>query len=137
MARRYAEHTKVPVVRSMETIRKLVEARGASDYAVGRRDGEEFIAFVFANLPVVFKAPPLPAKCKNPDQERRRQWRVLELWVKGQFEAMDAGQLEPVEAFMPYLQLTDGRTAGQAVREEGVRALGSNLALPAPKQETP
>lgn len=130
---RYAEKTKVEIDKSQANILALVKKHGAEDYISGTRGGVAFVAFAFHGYPVCIKAPPLPEDYKDEAQERRRHWRLIEFWVKAQLEALREGLLDPAEAFMPYLQLNDGRTVGQAVRENGIKALGHTLALPGPE----
>ena len=130
---RYAEKTKVEVTKSQANVLALVAKYGAEEYYSGKKDGSDFVAFMFHGYPVYIKAPPLPVEYKDEAQERRRHWRLIEFWCKAQLEAMREGLLEPQEVFMPYLQLNDGRVLGDAFREEGIKSLGKTLALPAPK----
>ena len=63
----------------------------------------------------------------------RRQWRVMLLWVKAQFEAIDNGLLEPFAVFMPYMQLADGRTVTEAAKADGLhKVLQTTMGLGVP-----
>lgn len=128
---RYAETTKVPVARSKQQIVDLISGRGASDYMMGSIKGRDFIAFMYESMQVRLSVPPYDA---SDEREHRRAWRVMLLWVKAQFEAIDGGILEAYGAFLPYLQLPDGRTIQEAAAQDGVKqVLGQTLALPAPE----
>lgn len=112
----------------------------------GEADGAGFVAFKFRGFPVRVgvpkplakpyggSGPRIPADVQI-EAEKRRQWRVLILWLKGQLEAIDNELISPYRGFMPFLLLKDGRTMGEAAEEEPalLAKLGSGLALPAPK----
>lgn len=138
--RRYAENTDVPVSKSQGEIIAMAEKRGVKDFFSGIDGGRPFVCFVYRGYPVKLQTPGIHPGCKDPQQEMRRAWRVMVLWVKGQFEAIDNGLLEPFAVFMPYLALRDGRTVHEAIEAEGLPALlaekfhvGAVAALPAPE----
>lgn len=134
MARRYAERTSVPVSKSQGDIISLAEKRGVTDFFSGQEKGRPFVAFVYRGYPVKLQCPAIPADHDDPEQEKRRQWRVMLLWAKAQFEAIDNGLLEPYAVFMPFLALKDGRTVAEAAKEDGIEhalADGFGLAVPA------
>jgi hypothetical protein len=147
MAKRYAEGTSVSVEASQSEAITILKRYGAKGYMFGQSpDGAGFVAFVFRDLPVRVTVPKPVAKPYSGsgpridvnfqiEAEKRRQWRVLILWLKGQLEAIDNELLSPYRGFMPFLQLKDGRTMGEAAEEEPalLGKLGSGLALPAPK----
>lgn len=140
---RFAETTTVEVSKSQGEIVAMVSKRGATDFMCGRANGRHMVVFVYRSFPVKLTCPALdPKKLRTPDammQEKRRQWRVMLLWVKAQLEAIDNGLLEPFAVFMPYMQLRDGRTVSEAAKENGVAELLSTTlslgqpALPAPE----
>jgi len=139
---RFAENTGVEVAKSQGEILALVQKRGATDFMSGCYQGRHFVAFMYRGYPIKLTCPALdPKKLRTPaavQQEERRQWRVMLLWVKAQLEAIDNGLLEPFAVFMPYMQLADGRDVQQAAKEEGVaKFLAKTLALGAPALPAP
>lgn len=55
-------------------------------------------------------------------QKERQIWRLVFWWLKAQFEAADAGLVSLEEAFLPWMELPDGRTAYEAMTESGALA---------------
>ncbi len=148
MENRYADGTKVSVEDSQSEAIQILKRYGASDYMFGENEGAGFVAFKYKGLPVrvtVPKPEARPYAGSGPkidrefqiEAEKRRQWRVLILWLKGNLEAIENGLLSPYRGFMPYLQLKDGRTFAEAAEADEPaikKLLGSGLALPAPKE---
>lgn len=66
------------------------------------------------------------------EQACRQQWRVLFLLVQATLEAVENGIMSPVEAFMPWLMLPNGRTMGEEMvpKIERVLQTGELKALP-------
>lgn len=122
----YAHTTSVSVEKSQAEAVSSLKRYGATGHMVGQLpNGASFIAFVYKNqavrleIPVTFRDS--RGRAQTPDwcaQELRRRWRVLVLWLKGQLEAIDNDFLSPMQAFMPHLQLKDGRTMAQAAEAE-------------------
>lgn len=52
-------------------------------------------------------------------QAERQIWRLVYWWLKAQFEAADAGLVSLEEAFLPWMELPDGRTTYEAMVETG------------------
>ena len=52
-------------------------------------------------------------------QKERQIWRLVYWWLKAQFEAADAGLVSLEEAFLPWMELPDGRTTYEAMTESG------------------
>lgn len=63
------------------------------------------------------KGQPSPAEAQA--QGERQIWRLVYWWLKAQFEAADAGLVSLEEAFLPWMELPDGRTTYEAMREAG------------------
>ncbi len=139
---RFAESTTVEVAKNQGEIVAMVTKRGATDFMCGQLGGRHFVAFMYRGFPVKLTCPALdPKKLRTPEamqQEERRQWRVMLLWVKAQLEAIDNGLLEPFAVFMPYMQLKDGRTVSEAAKEQGIgKFLSGTLALGQPALPAP
>lgn len=127
---RYAEKTTVSIAKSKGEIITLFEKRGASEYFTGKSNGRDFVCCIYEGLPIKID---LPSHDVTDEQDCRRVWRVMLIWLKGQFEAIDGDILTARGAFLPYLQLTDGRTVAEAAEQDGVdKMLTDKLALPAP-----
>lgn len=52
-------------------------------------------------------------------QKERQIWRLVFWWLKAQFEAADAGLVSIEEAFLPWMELPDGRTTYEAMEQSG------------------
>ena len=52
-------------------------------------------------------------------QGERQIWRLVFWWLKAQFEAADAGLVSLEEAFLPWMELPDGRTTYEAMVQTG------------------
>lgn len=141
----YAHTTSVPVGKSQCEAVQILERYGATGHMTGQMpNGASFIAFVYKGqavrleIPVTFRDA--KGRAQTPDwcaQELRRRWRVLVLWLKGQLEAIDNELLSPMQAFMPHLQLRDGRTMAQAAEAEPqlLAKLGGGMVPAAPALE--
>jgi len=141
MAHRFAEEATTPVESTQGTIIAMLKKRGATGHMMGEDGaGKGFLCFLYKGLPVRLEVkPPDPARFKTEEQvarERRRMWRVMLLWVKAQLEAIDNDLMSPMRAFMPHLQLKDGRTVAETAEQDGGVPVGRTLmALPAPKDQ--
>lgn len=49
----------------------------------------------------------------------RQIWRLVYWWLKAQFEAAEAGLVSLEEAFLPWMELPDGRTVFESAVESG------------------
>ena len=56
-----------------------------------------------------------PTEAKAHAQGERQIWRLVYWWLKTQFEAADAGLVSLEEAFLPWMELPDGRTTYEAM----------------------
>lgn len=74
---------------------------------------------------------PTPAEMTAKRSQAERQiWRLVYWWLKTQFEAADAGLVSLEEAFLPWMELPDGRTAYEAMVESGGLAKIASGAIP-------
>lgn len=140
---KFAATTTVSVESSQTECVKILARYGATGYMTGQLPPPKsvsFIAFEYKGqairleIPLAFRDS--RGKAQTPDwcaQELRRRWRVLVLWLKGQLEAIDNDLLSPMQAFMPHLQLRDGRTVAQAAEAEPafIAQIGGELMRPA------
>jgi hypothetical protein len=58
-----------------------------------------------------------PAEVKA--QKERQIWRLVYWWLKAQFEAAEAGLVSLEEAFLPWMELPDGRTVYETAEQTG------------------
>lgn len=149
--RRFAEDTQVPVSRSRGEIDKILRAWGATgvawadEFELGmaslhfkwRResDGMVFAAKLSIRLPTDAQLREkarharsgdfLPSKFDSLcDARGRREHRVLVLWLKAAFNAIDVGIIDAEQLFLPFMVGGDGRT----VAEVALPAIGGLLA---------
>jgi len=54
---------------------------------------------------------------KNIDQWKRTAHRLLLVWLKASFNAVDAGMIDAAQVFMPFLETVDGKILGKYVAE--------------------
>jgi hypothetical protein len=120
----YAKNTKVPVGQSRAELERVLTRYGADVFSYGQEDTRAIVAFRANGRHVKFELPlPSAAAVYNPNAtrsaEEQREQRVRELWralvlvVKAKLEAVETGIESFEQAFMPYLMLPDGTTAGE------------------------
>jgi hypothetical protein len=64
--------------------------------------------------------PPTAADVRAHQAKLERQiWRLVYWWLKAQFEAAEAGLLALEEAFLPWMELPDGRTVYETAEQSG------------------
>jgi hypothetical protein len=128
MTRRYAETTKVPVAQSQAEISSILEKNGIEKIGMMKEKGMANLWFEhkgrFYQLNV-----PIPEKCKDPEQEMRRAWRVLILLVKAKFEAIAAGISNVEEQFYADTIMPDGQKLINHIDHQITTALQSRQAL--------
>lgn len=126
----YAARTTVPIEVSRSKIEYLLNRYGASAFGY-HRDADMFqVAFKLMGRVIRLrligasrddklyrylrgrKLTDVEAQ-KRADQETRRRWRALELVLKAKLEAVHSGVLSLEEEFLPYMQLSDGRTVSE------------------------
>jgi hypothetical protein len=144
MARRkHAQDTKVSIGRSRGQIDKLLRDWGVdgiqwTDYFkrdmiqlefVWEHEGNDYLARIKIGLPTAEDLEDeaidgrtgrvSDAKLRKLLNERgKREHRLLLLFLKGAFEAIDAGVIEAEQLFLPYLVGADGRTVGEVAAEK-------------------
>lgn len=114
MAKRYASETKVSVARSRAEIEKLLRNWGAD--AIRWTDHWRESAMVLEFLWRHEEADYL-ARFRMEIEEgsgAQVEHRILLLWLKGCFNAVEAGLVEAEVIFLPFLVGTDGQTVAQA-----------------------
>ena len=135
----YAHTTKVPVSRSRGEIERLLRAWECDgiQWTDNFRDGVATLRFRWTFEGVDYQArmvvklprdealltareksrattrPTAAVMAKRRDQRWRSLHRVLLLTIKANLNAVDAGLLTAVEAFLPHLEGQDGRTIAE------------------------
>jgi hypothetical protein len=140
------EHTEVPVARTQEALRRLIQAHKGFGLAVvseqdptGKEASQEgFQAKVLIDgVPYIVK---IMAKVKSApkyssdrqkeifrEREERRIWRVLYYHMKSVFEASDSGVMEFREMMLPYIVMPrDGRTIAEHILPKLAAALAGD-----------
>ncbi len=119
----------VPVERTISRIESILAKAGAHGIMKSYKDGEvATIAFTLmvngrglvpirlpANIEAVARV--LKADVKKPQagtlerieaQAARTAWRIIEEWVSIQMSLIEMGQAEPLQVFLPYIQVGRG-----------------------------
>lgn len=135
--------TKVPVVRSVAEIQKLLVKHGASSIMQDYDDDQELIAISFSlklnNQQLAFRLPidwkstyavmnmdDTPSRYVYEDQARRVSWRIVKDWVEVQLAIAETGMVTIPQVFLPYAIREDGRTLYQVIAEDPQLLLGGN-----------
>ena len=156
--RRYAEGTAVPVARSRMEIDRLLRQWGADgvQWTDDFKGGRAMLRFVWTHQGTALHAR---FAIQMPNEERlrklavgargfsearyaklkdgagREEHRVLLLWLKAAFNAVEAGIVEATTIFLPFLEGMDGRTVAEvaAPRIAGLLHFSADrfLSLPA------
>lgn len=138
--------TTVPIHESQADVRELLRARKATGMQISESwIDDQAIADVRFGMPgesggfyayrIRVRVPPLvleqvrawakarkqrqPTEGEARAQGERQIWRLVYWWLKTQFEAADAGLVSLEEAFLPWMELPDGRTTYEAMVETG------------------
>lgn len=126
----YAANTSVPVDRSRSEIEILLTRYGASEFGYTGSVGRAIIGFRVQSsegVPMVVRIIlPLPTLEENANataqtkhgQHCRSLWRSLVLVVKAKLEAVSSGISTIEREFMPDIVMANGKTVGQAFREQ-------------------
>lgn len=124
----YAKGTKVSPENSRAELEKVLRRYGADAFSYGVEDSRAIVAFRASGRHVKFELsyPPLSefrwtrTTTRTPVQQRvareqriRELWRALVLVVKARLESVESGIESFEQAFLPYIQLPDGQTAGE------------------------
>lgn len=147
--------TRVPVHESQADVRELLRARKATGMQISESwlgdvavadvrfgmpgDGGGFYAYrIRVKVPETaldrVRAAARRSRQRQPTereaeaQAERQIWRLVYWWLKTQFEAADAGLVSLEEAFLPWMELPDGRTTYEAMVETGsLQAIASGV----------
>jgi hypothetical protein len=146
--------TTVSVHESQADVRDLLRSRKATGMQITESwHGEDSYADVrfgmaaessgFYAYRLRVKVAVLPADLKRQPHQRtqslgevraqkeRQIWRLLYWWLKAQFEAAEAGLIALEEAFLPWMELPDGRTFYETAADMGGLAKVASGTLPA------
>jgi len=148
---RYATTTNVSAERSKAELEELLRLYGASAVASGWTDEQAFLAFTLCGRTVRLRVPmPATSEFERTESGRRRgatqqrqafeqayraRWRALLLVVRAKLEACSIGITTLEREFLADLTLPEGRTVGDVLGADLVRALAAPFTLrllPAP-----
>lgn len=128
MAGKYAKATSVSAERSRAEIETTLKRYGATAFMSGYNSDSAQIMFEAKGRRVRFtlRFPTLsefdakrPGRSRRAslqsayDQEYRRLWRALALYIKAKLEAVESGIATFEEAFMANISLPDGKTVSE------------------------
>lgn len=133
--------TKVPVVRSVDAIQKVLVKHGASSIMQDYDEQRELVAISFKlrlngselsfRLPIdwratfeVMKQDGTPRSLLNEDHARRVSWRIIKDWVEVQLAIAETKMVTIPQVFLPYAVNQDGRTLYEIVAENPTMLLG-------------
>ncbi|MFH1553549.1 MAG: hypothetical protein ABII76_01605 [Pseudomonadota bacterium] len=144
---RYAANTDVPSDRSRSEIEKILTRYGATSFAYMNAPGRAVIAFEAQERRVVFTLP-LPDKAAREfthhsrglrappaaneawEQACRQRWRALALVIKAKLEAIECGITSFENEFLAHIQLPDGQTVGEHLKDRIAIAYRDNQMVP-------
>ena len=106
---KYAQSTRVPVVRSQLEIKDTLIRYGAESFGFFEKGECATIMFAIDGLGIKIQVP--YPDCN--DQEIRQRWRALLLVIKAKLEAIDSGISTFETEFLPFILMPDGQTIGQ------------------------
>lgn len=133
----YAKGTKVSVENSRAELEKVLRRYGADAFSYGADETHAIVAFRAQGKHVKFAlnypharefrwtrtTTRTPTQQSNArDQRIRELWRSLVLVVKARLESVESGIESFEQAFLPYIQLPDGSTAGEFLLPQVERA---------------
>lgn len=144
---RYAANTEVSSDRSRSEIEKILKRYGATSFAYMSANDRAVIAFEARNRRVVFTLPlpdlnarefthssrgPRSASVAGAawEQACRQRWRALALAIKAKLEAVDCGITTFEDEFLAHIQLPDGQTVGQHIKDRIAIAYRDNAMVP-------
>ena len=124
----YAKGTSVPAERSRAELERILANAKADQFASGWVQGKAVISFRLNNrmirieIPMPVLQPPAPNwkqikglyyQQDKVDQETRRRWRAVILYVKAKLESVESQIVSFEDAFMSHIILPNGKTVGQ------------------------
>lgn len=124
---KYAEGTSVPAERSRAEVESILKRYGADQFASGWMDNKAVVTFRAKGRYIRIEIPmPIPGVTRGGsrnyvmsqnqrEQETRRRWRAIVLYVKAKLESVDSEIVSFEEAFMAHIVLPDRRTVAQAM----------------------
>ncbi len=127
--KKFAADTSVPAERSKAEVEKLLTRFGADQFASGWMASRAVVSFRMNDRQIRIEIPmPTLSDPKTPswnrvkgqfyhqdkvDQEVRRRWRALLLYVKAKLESVHSDIVSFEEAFMSHVVLPNRQTVGQ------------------------
>lgn len=75
------------------------------------------------------------SKQRDLDQAKRTAWRQIYRWIQAQLALIETGMVEPVEVFMPYMQVADVDGQPTTLYRRALSAGLNRLALPPAREE--
>lgn len=117
----YAENTSVPVERSRSECEKILTKYGADQVSSGFTAEKVVVMFrmkeryIRIDMPMPIKGKSLNKRryimCQNEiDQEGRRRWRAMVLYIKAKLESVESNIVGFETAFMGHLVLPNKQT---------------------------
>jgi hypothetical protein len=119
---RYAAQTTVPTSQSRDEIDKLLEKWGCKgiQWTSNFESGETLLRFAWEYQENTYMARLL---LKVSGQQ---EFRILLLWLKAAFNAVDAGIIKAEEIFLPFLESRNGQTVGEMITKQLPALLTTN-----------
>lgn len=144
----YAKNTAVPIDRSMNQIRIMLQKEGCEAVAIAEAGNRAMVQFVFESMSYKFHIDyptdkDLEIKCtpagkeRSPsqivqeiDKEKRRLWRSMNLYIKAAIEAHQNGIINLKRSLMGNIVLESGQTLyGKLEKEMSLLIVDPNLLL--------
>lgn len=127
----YAEGTSVPVSRSQEEVKRVLQKYEASGFAFGEQLGLSLVTFEMAGRRIKMIMPtPIPGKdrgatkynyvhsVQTAEKETRRRWRCLVIAIKAKLECVASGITTLDEEFLAHIVLPNGNTIGREIKPQ-------------------
>jgi len=152
VSRLYMETTKIPAAKTAQEITTLLARTGARQVVIEYDESRELagvrwtierrgITIPFgmpARIEPVFrilmrKSSPRTRARREPqirEQAKRVAWRQLLRWLEAQLALIETGMVAAEEVFMPYIEVSQGKSMFEALCEQEFRA------LPAPAERS-
>ncbi len=126
----YAKNTRVPAERSKAEVEKLLMRWGADHFSSAWAPKKAIIMFrmnerfIRIEMPMPTLEPATPSWDRKDglyysqdkvDQEIRRRWRAMILYVKAKLESVESGIVSFEEAFMAHVVMPNKQTVGQVL----------------------